>query len=242
MGHRKSGWKFVPVLVPCFLLWVHGAEAEVGSVVVVPNDLIDIEGDFNNTIPWSDEGPVRYQQVYDGLEVGSIPELKQLRFRQDDFYGSPFSGTIPDVTIVLSSTAATPDGLSLTFSDNPGADALTVYSGPLLLTSGLSATVPRPFDIVLQLQNAFAFDGSAGANLLIDVTIAAGPELSSFDAEWIEGDAVSRVFCWTEEQCLTGDEAMIADSVGLVTMFLDARIFLDNFESGDLTQWTAVVP
>lgn len=221
-------------------LFVFGGAAGWGQVVV-PNLLADLEGNFDNNIPWSDEAPVRYQQVYLGSEVGPIVELQQIRFRQDDFFGEAFSATIPDVTITLTSIAAGPDGLSLVFSENLGTDAQLVYSGSLHLRSKSPSGSPHPFDISFNLQQTFDFDPSTGLNLLMDITIPEGPELTSFDAENSADDSVSRVYCWVTEECLTTDDAMLADTVGLVTMFLPKLIFEDGFESGDTSAWSETV-
>jgi len=226
------------VLSVLILLGTVGASSQV----VVPNFLTDVEGNFDNSIPWDDEAPVRYQQVFLGTEVGPIVELQQIRFRQDDFFGEPFSNTIPDVTIILTSIPAGPDGLSMVFSENLGADAMVVYSGPLHLRSKSSSGSPHPFDIVFNIQQIFDFDPSSGMNLLLDVTIPEGPDLASFDAENSDGDSVSRVYCWVDEECLTSDDAMIADTVGLVTMLLPKLIFEDGFESGDTSVWSETVP
>jgi len=211
------------------------------SQVVVPNFLENLEGNFDNSIPWSDEAPVRYQQVFLGSEIGVLDQLARIRFRQDDFWGEPFSATIPDVTIVLSSIPAGPDELSMTFSDNLGPDAMVVYSGPLTLSSQATSGSPRRFDIVVTLQQTFDFDPSGGMNLLMDVLIPEGPALTAFDAESSSNDSVSRVYCWFYEDCTTTDDAMIADSVGLVAMFVES-LFRDGFESGDTSAWSASRP
>lgn len=239
MGHLKSR-RQLSHFAALFLLF--SAAGESASVSVVPNFLEDTEGNFDNTIPWSDEAPVRYQQVFLGSEVGPIVELQQIRFRQDDFWGEPFSGTIPDVTILLTSIPAGPDGLSMVFSENLGADAMVVYSGPLHLRSLSPAGSPHPFDIAINLQQTFDFEPSLGMNLLMDITIPDGPELTAFDAHNSPGDSVSRVYCWVFEECLTTDDAMIADTVGLVTMLLPKLVFEDGFESGDTSAWTATLP
>ena len=216
--------------------------ASANSQIVVPNFLEDLEGNFNNNIPWNDEAPVRYQQVFAGSEVGALTALYQIRFRQDEVWGEAFSGTIPDATIVLTSIAAGPGELSMVFSENLGVDAMVVYSGLLTLRSASTGGSPNEFDIRIDLQQTFDFDPSGEMNLLMDVTIPTGPALTTFDAESTSDDSVSRVYCWTVEECLTTDDAMIADSVGLVTMFLDQAIFRDFFESGDTSAWSETVP
>jgi len=226
------------ILVVLVLLGTAGASGQV----VVPGFLENLEGNFDNNIPWNDEAPVRYQQVFLGSEVGSMVDLLQIRYRQDELYGEPFSGMIPDVTILLTSTSAGPDSLSMVFSENLGADATVVYSGPLHLRSRSLAGSPHRFDVIFNLQETFEFDPPPGMNLLMDVTIPESSVLTTFDAAQFPGDGVSRVFCWVEEDCVTTDDAMIADTVGLVTMFLPELIFEDGFESGDTLQWSVTVP
>jgi hypothetical protein len=217
------------------------ATAGTGQMTVVPSALADSAGNFDNSIPWSDEAPVRYQQVLLGSEVGTL-EVVEIRFRQDESHGSAFSATLRGVKVVLSSTTASPDALSMTFSENLGADATTVFAGNLSLTSLPDSSVPRGFDTRLRPEPWFEFDASTGLNLLIDVTIESGPQLTYFDAEVSEADGVSRVYCWTVEECLTTDEAMIADTVGLITMVLGPVILEDDFETGQASRWSVALP
>jgi hypothetical protein len=216
------------------------ATAGTGQMTIVPGAQADSAGNFDNSIPWSDEAPVRYQQVLRGSEVGTM-EVVEIRFRQDESHGWAFAETLRGVKIVLSSTAAAPDALSMTFSENLGADATTVFAGNLSMTSLPDSSVPRGFDPRLRTEPWFSFDASTGLNLLIDVTIESGPELTYFDAEVSEADGVSRVYCWTVEECLTTDEAMIADTVGLITMVLGPVILEDDFETGETSRWSVAV-
>lgn len=216
------------------------AVAQVGPTFVVPNHLADTEGNFDNMIPWDNEAPVRYQQVFSGSQLGDI-EIKQIRYRVDVNFGDAFNDRLTGVVVVLSSTDKAPDGLSMVFSENLSGDAEVVYSGDPTLFAVSDTLTPHRLGTVLTFDQAFVFDVDAGLNLLLDVTIADGPDLSSFDAEFTDADSVSRVYCWVFEECLTTDDAMIADTVGLVTRFLDELVFADGFESGDSSSWTATI-
>ena len=118
------------------------------------------------------------------------------------------------VTIALSSTTASPDGLSSTFSANIGADATTVFSGNLTLSSAATGGSPLPFDIVIPLATTFTFNPAGGKNLLLDVAVPVCGTTTQFDAEDTSGDAVSRV--------VVGNVAAasgVPSSFGLVTQF-----------------------
>jgi len=193
----------------------------VGLAVVVPNAQTAVEGDSDGEIPFSCfAASSRYQQVYLGSEVGS-GVITEIRFRQDGVTGTTFGpSTFRDITITLSSTTKSPDDLSLTFAANVGADVTTVFSGDLTLSSASSTAVPRPFDVVIPLQTAFAFDASDGLNLLLDMTIPAcslctvlDTELNMTDA--ILRDSVSRIY----SHDATSPMADFTDTVGLVTEF-----------------------
>jgi hypothetical protein len=236
------GWRNqfeIGLVLLCGFLLISGAGW--GQSSVVPSLLAASVGNFNNSIPWSDEAPIRYQQVLLGSEVGSL-EIVEIRFRQDEDQGTAFAERLSGVTIVLSSTPALPDHLSMAFSENHGLDATVVYAGQLSMMSLPDCNTPIRVNAAFRAEPWFEFDASTGLNLLIDVTIEAGPELTYFDAQVSEEDGMSRLFCWNSEDCLTTDEAMIADTVGLVTMILGPNIFEDGFETGDSTSWAPVTP
>jgi hypothetical protein len=174
--------------------------------VVVPNALVNANGNINNNLPWNcaSAPSTRYQQVYLDSEVGS-GIITQIAFRAN---GGPFGPTtLTNVTIRLSSSTVAPDALSTTFEANVGTDVKTVHSGDLILSSvGATQFNPVPFNTFIPLQNGFTFVAGTGKNLLLDVnipqcvTVAKDPAFfgnANFAAHSALGDSISRVFDFT---------------------------------------------
>jgi hypothetical protein len=188
------------------------------AAVVVPNAQSAVDGNIGHSFPFNCGGVVasmRYQQVYLASEVGSLT-IGRIAFRQEPGASAFGPTTIFGVTITLSSTSNGPDALDATFANNVGADETTVFSGNLTLSSAGNTAVspnPAPFDIVIALQNPFAFNASGGKNLLLDVTIPTCVTLHSFDAQLTGGDSVSRVEKGPVDS--TGN----LSTIGLVTQF-----------------------
>jgi len=214
---------------------------------VVPSGLAHVSGSTNISLLYGADRPTRVQQVCLGADLPS-GSIKEIRFRQDEVLGTAGSCTLSDVTVVLSSTTATPDGLSLTFADNHGADQTTVYSGDLVLSSAASTADPRPFDMVVSLTTPFLFDGTTGKNLLIDITAPVADPVfpcSGFpllDSEYQAGDGVSIVYCWDGLCTPSMTTANDAHTGGMVLLLVFDIVFADDFESGDTSQWSATAP
>src|SRR5262249_21659069 len=147
------------------------------AVVIVPNNLAATEGDISNGLPFNigafSLSSQRYQQVFAASAFASVsgPHLiTQIAFRPDAQIGGAFSSIIPNIQINLSTTSATPDGLSATFANNVGSDDTVVFSGSLSLSSAFTGPPggPKAFDIIINLQTPFLYNPSAG-NLLLDV-------------------------------------------------------------------------
>jgi hypothetical protein len=200
--------------------------------VVVPNNKAAAEGNVDNAYPFNLGGTSdhlssqRYQQVYDHSQFAAIsgPEpITAILFRPDAAFrpglvsGGPFSTTLPEVRIDLSTTNEAPDGLSLIFADNVGADDRIVFDGPLSLSSAFTGPVdgPKTFDIVIPLMTPFPYDPGAG-NLLLDVRNFGGGTTVQLDAENTPGDAVSRAYSGSGVNSAT---AYATDTEGLVTEF-----------------------
>lgn len=172
------------------------------------------EGNWGTNQPFgvylSTTGYVEYQQVYassDFAAIGSKMTITQITFRPNvsgNFSpaGYPFSAVLlDDVTIEFSTTSKDPGALgttlvegSLAGNENVGPDGTRVYSGPLTLFSNYagSATGPKEFDVVIDLQTPFLYDPAAG-NLLLYVRKVTGGSLSTFDAVRDSG-TTSRIF------------------------------------------------
>jgi hypothetical protein len=203
------------------LMWVNQAGA---MPVVVPSADTNTEGNPNNGFPFNigafGLSSQRYQQVYLGSDFGlATPQsITQLLFRPDAGFGAPFSTTLSNVQINLSTTSKAPDALSSTFANNVGPDDKVVYSGPLPLSSSFTGPGggPKAFDISVNLQNPFLYSPAAG-NLLLDVRNFGGGTTTQFDAAFTQGDPVSRLFTLSSNGVndLNGD----VDTLGLVTEF-----------------------
>ena len=192
---------------------------------VVPNANQGVEGDINNVFPFFLNGGMRYQQVYASSDFSSFggPRLiTQIAFRPDSVEGGVFNANISDLEVSLSSIVAGPDGLSIVFANNIGADVAQVHDGPITLSSN---DLPGPgntraFDIIITLQTPFLYDPTLGRNLLLDVRNN-DPGITSgvgriMDAENTGGDPISRV--WGP---IGNPNAPLGqpDTVGLVTRF-----------------------
>lgn len=191
----------------------------------------------NNYAPFSGlpyTGAVRSQQVYDASIFGGREGpvvIQSLLFRADGY----FSAEVPGITVALSTTDRPVDGLSPVFAENVGADEAVVYRGPLPIFRGPSLPELGSMDVVVNLQEPFRFDPSAG-NLLLDVLNPVGPlprNAFSLVAAEQEGDAVSRVLGYIDPAVRDWENAYASedvsrenpgargkpDSIGLVTGF-----------------------
>jgi len=206
---------------------VNAAQAEI---LTVPNNLSSIEGNADNSLPFSTE--TRYQQVFAASEFAFLSEpalITKISFRPDGIYGEPFSATVRDIQLALSTTNAAVDRLSQIFANNIGSDETIVYRGALSLSSAFigPATGPKAFDVSINLQNPFLYDPNLG-NLLLDVTNFSGvynnPEPFYFDAQNEVGDSISRRYSYVSNSRAAvgrddGDPRSFSNSTGLVTQF-----------------------
>jgi hypothetical protein len=189
-----------------------------GGSVVIPNTNTTVEGDTANAFPFHIGyyalPSMRYQQVYAASEFtcpGVERIITKVAFRPDAIVGYPFSTTLANVGIAMSTTVLPPDALHISFSANEGDDATQVHSGSLPLSSAFTGGPSRDFDIEIPLQNSFVYDPTRG-NLLLDVANFADGVSAFFDAVSGSADPVSRVYA-SDVNAATGS----TDTVGLVT-------------------------
>ncbi len=216
---RSKGITFL-ILGACLLSNLSLLDAQV---IVVPNSLAGTEGGVDNGYPFNPSisagvNQMRYQQVFAATQFASVSGphiITQMALRPDAVSGHPFSATISNIQINLSTTVNGPDGLSGTFSNNIGPNDAVVYSGSLSLSSADTGPSggPKNFDIIINLQTPFLYDPSAG-NLLLDVRNFSGEKTTQMDAQYIQGDSVSRAFSQNVSYA-AGD----TDSIGLVVQF-----------------------
>lgn len=198
--------------------------------VIVPGNLADTEGSFNNGLPFNIQSfglpSERYQQVYDSFLFSSLPaggvEITGMAFRiaVGDGGGQSFSSTLPDVQIDLSTTAADENSLSSTFAANVGAnDTVVDPAGPLTLSGTVTSPGPAPnaFNVVINFATPF-FYKPANGNLLLDVRNFGGGLTTQFDANYVPNDGIGRAATYTSG--VTSPTSDLADSSGLVTEFM----------------------
>jgi len=194
------------------------------TTVVVPNALAAAEGGADNIYPFETfGGSLRYQQVFAASEFASLPGpslITQIAFRPDATVNIPNEVMITSVQINLSTTAASPDGLSTTFANNVGGNDTVVFRGSLSFVSAVAGPPggPNNFDYVVPLQTPFLYAPSAG-NLLLDVRNFSGaPVLTRFDAQFVVGDSISRVYSNEDVSSPVG----FKDTLGVVVQFVTA--------------------
>jgi hypothetical protein len=199
-----------------------GLAAPLGAQVVVPNELAAVEGPANNRVPFDPAGcgnGIRYQQIYDGGQVGA-GTIHAIRFRPDvaATVGPPV--TFHDVTVRLSSTPVAPDFLGNDLESNLGPVVTTVFHGDLTLGANASAAVPRPFELTIPLTTPFAFDPAGGVSLLLEIRIPVCGTLGFAMDYATENLAVSRAFVPDAQGTIATSRT---SSVGLVTQFVTAQ-------------------
>ena len=171
MGRQLLIW----ACVGAFALVSSAASAET---IVAPGDLEFVEGNSNNCYPYIC-GPQRYQQVYEASHFDGISGvIDQIRYRVDRGSGG-FSNTY-DLEIRLSHTSVTATTLSTVFEDNIGGDETLVLDESAVVISGMGGFIPNPFNIIVDVDNLFAYNGVD--NLLVDVTVFSGQGGPQFDS------------------------------------------------------------
>jgi len=165
----------------------------------------------------------RTQQVYDASFFGSAQSITGIAFRSTPGFRN--GATYDNVSISLSTTSFGDESgtqLSGTFADNIGADAVTVFSGPL----SFAAPIGDGFEYVINFMQAFNYDPAMG-NLLLDVTIPVGTSVSgpgfflaSYDTANSVDDGVYSVNSVFDGGSATG----FANTAGTITQFTGTAI------------------
>src|SRR5713226_7983258 len=221
MNTATCGFHRLGLVGALLLLGAINPAHAIEPTVVVPNSARTTEGNSNNGYPF-DLGQTgltsqRYQQVYAASQFGGGGLITQIVFRPDAIAGQAFTSTLPDIQIDLSTTSAADDALSSTYADNVGADDTVVFvRGPLTLSSAFTGPPdgPKDFDIIITLTTPFFYNPALG-NLLLDVRNFGGGSTTSFDAVFVTGDGVSRVY---NQDVNSGTGS--TDTLGLVSGFI----------------------
>jgi hypothetical protein len=135
---------------------------------VVPSNLGAVEGNTNNSIPFSSANS-RYQQIYAASQFTAGGIIEALRFRRNG-NSAAFTRTGIDIQINLGYAATTVAGASAVFANNIGGGYVTVYDGLLDLASSGVVSTPNPFDVVIDVDDVFNYNPALG-NLLLDIRV-----------------------------------------------------------------------
>jgi hypothetical protein len=160
---------------------------------VVPILVRNIEANSVNGIPYhltavSSVPSMRYQQSFRAGVLGGVTGIiDKISYRPDKDFGFAFIESGIDIEIRLSHI---PNTLLLTtFADNIGTDETVVLdTDSLTLSSSFTGPVdgPKDFDIVIDLDNVFKYNGVDG--LLLDVRLFNAPTTTWFDAQGASPD------------------------------------------------------
>jgi hypothetical protein len=196
--------------------------------LIVPNEWSVAFGDAGNQFPLFSDQPIRYQQVYNASQFSRLNSggglINRIAFRGHG-PGTPFTGTVPQLQVNLSTTSKSPDNLSSTFADNVGSDDTQVFSGPLGTAVTFTGDATN-FEVVINFTTPFFYDPNKG-NLLIDIRNSQGgsevpPLTQELDGASTTGDSVSRVYNYGDVTATTAGQTGGVDekdSYGLITKF-----------------------
>lgn len=194
--------------------------------LVVPNKWANAQADSGSLFPLFSSQPIRYQQVFNAGEFARLNPgggiINRIAFRGHG-PGVPFTASIPQLQVNVSTTSKTADSLSSTFAENVGADDTQVFSGPLQTAVTFTGGASN-FEVVITFSTPFYYDPGKG-NLLVDIRNAQGgtelpPNDQELDGTVAEGDPVSRVYNYGDATAMaTGQSGGVdeKDSYGLVT-------------------------
>jgi len=204
---------------------VHFANA----IIVVPNDRQNAEGNSGGHVPFHiGTNSARYQQVFDSSQFSSLrPEgewITGLLFRVDSTPGGgggPFTSTLTNIQLSLSTTTLGPDSLSPVFAQNVGSNEKIIF-GPrsVSLSSGFSPmSSPQTFQIGIFFEdNPFFYNPQLG-NLLLDVRNFAGGTTTFFDGVLSANDVVSSVWALS-----SAASSGVLDTKGLIVEFVNQPV------------------
>lgn len=199
-----------------------------GGPLVVPNEWSTAQGDTGNLFPLFSSQPIRYQQVFDAGQFSRLTPggglINRIAFRGHG-PGTPFTGTVPQLQVNLSTTNKSPDNLSSTFAENVGPDDTQVFSGPLQTAVTFTGN-PTNFEVVINFTTPFNYDPAKG-NLLLDVRNAQGgvevpPLDQELDGTNATGDSVSRLYNYGNVTATAAGQTGGVDekdTYGLITKF-----------------------
>ena len=191
--------------------------AAFGDSLVVPNAEANAPG--NAAVPLGPNA-VRLQEIVGSGQFTVPIVITGIHVRSAVGTGR-LSFNLPSFKITLSTTQAGPNTKngkslpSLTYANNVGPDATTVYNAALTGSSpGCTGTTPCPFDIAVPFSTPFSFDPNKG-HLLVDYVASApsGTPTGSLDAEQFPDTTTSTVYIVTGDPTLAVGKALVGGIV-----------------------------
>lgn len=164
MGMYRVYWLTLSVAL------LGSGEASANELVIVPDGLADAEGNETGSV-FQFSSEYRWQVVIPASEFTDLPpgglKLVRAAFRPDKDAATPYTYTLRDYEVRLSTTSAAPGSLSATFAANTGPDETVVWKGDFLGSTANTgpANGPKDFDLVVEFQLPFFYDPAMG-NLL----------------------------------------------------------------------------
>lgn len=195
----------------CLLaLGLSAVAASAQSTHVLPLGLATAAGNSSNSFPWGTSASgfagLRVMACYDSSNftaagINAPIRITRLRWRANDSASSWTGGTFAQGTVAMATATVDHAAIGTAFAQNVGADAHTVYSGPVTYLPGAGTGIGRsgPVVVDLPLTTPFRYDPAAG-DLVIDVdypggTNFSGGSLSAMDVQ--TGAAASRAYAST---------------------------------------------
>lgn len=154
------------------------------QTLVVPGSHAAREGSGATNLPFGRPTPVRVQAAYDGGLFPGARRITALAWRPDG--AARLAGKRVEVEVRLSTMPSPLTWIRSDFPRNRGADEIVAFSRrPVDLPSSRSTSRPRPFEVALALDRAFAYDPRKGP-LLVEVVVHRQPAGAyALDATWI---------------------------------------------------------
>ncbi|MDB5916555.1 MAG: putative rane protein [Massilia sp.] len=202
---------FVRIAIATCALALGSAPLAQASIIYAPVSAKATEGSTNNCIPFSCFGPSHYQQVFDGALFGNTAGIiRSLMFRTDQPSAS-FTDQVLNLSITLSTTAASSMNMNSTFASNLGSNAKVVMSGAQTF-SAKARPGSKTVNFVVDIADTFYYDGVS--NLLMDIKLNSGSIGVALDAINTSTSGTRRLYS-NRLTSATGS----TDSLGLVTAF-----------------------
>lgn len=206
-------------------LWLPGLplNANAAQEIVVPNAFANLESVDGSGAPFhltaiGDPPSMRFQQLFNASQFGGATGvIDKISFRPDAVFGAAFSETNIDVEIHLSHKSSF--SLVSRFDDNIGIDeTLVLKTNSLALFSSFTGPIegPKDFDITIDLQDTFVYNGVD--HLLLDVKLFNAPTTTFFDAG-SGGSWVKKVSSSTVDGTVGSEFGIIGNFAMLITKF-----------------------